>query len=397
MTQPTTTALAQTAQDPLKWLAVASHDPAAITQRMQYAAEHFNLVSPATVCATVPDGCDVVLSVVTIAPAATYPQQGKVALGKVALDRIAAAAGVVWDPILSGRIDDGRDPHYCSFRAVGRVRDLDGTVREIFGTKELDLRDRSAEVARIEADAREGKDWRATLRQMRAFILAHAETKARLRAIRSLGIRTSYEKAEASKPFVIAKLMFTGASSDPVLRREFARMNAAAMLGGARALYGSTPPQLGRGNVVPLGTPAPPVGSVVDHDEDGVIDTTATPVDAPQTQAAPPPPEAAAPPPPPPPAPPATPSPARGAGGPVYRFGKLKGSPLSHGSDADLSWYAGALEKGVNDPEKAQYRAAGERQLAEVRAEQQRRATARQAPPPTPQDVHGEDDIPYDR
>jgi len=104
---------------------------------------------------------------------------------------------------------------------------------------------------------------------MRLHILAHAESKAKLRATRSIGIRSSYTREELARPFVVAKLMFTGQSDDADIRRMFAAKRADAMLGGHRALYGVPP--------VPAALPAarryvsaPPVGSTRYDDDDEV-------------------------------------------------------------------------------------------------------------------------------
>jgi hypothetical protein len=192
----------------------------------------------------------------------TAPEKKSVGLGKVALDKIAQAAGVSWDPRGSGRTDDGSDPHYCAWLAVGAVRHFDGSEVRLMGSKEMDLRDGSPQCEAIiercikkasrpyegpapkpeEAERIGHEKARNQIREMRLHILGHAETKARLRAIRALGIRSSYKLAELQKPFVVAKLIWTGQSEDPQLRRDFAHMTATAMLGGARALYGEPAP-----------------------------------------------------------------------------------------------------------------------------------------------------------
>lgn len=279
-------------------------DPKAVSQNLQRASVVCHLVSPATSCGQLPEGTAVGMAAVLVDPEnEVYLLPGqyedmedskkRVGLGKVALDKIAQAAGVSWDPHSSGRTDDGSNPHYCAWRAVGAVRQFDGTEVRLLGSKEMDLRDGSPQcdaiiercIRKIEKDARrqkrelskgqaekEGRDKaRNQIREMRLHILGHAETKARLRAIRALGIRSGYLLPELQKPFVVAKLIWTGRSADPELNRDFAKMTATAMLGGTRALYGEPQPAPALpGPRADHGTPPPPLGSVpLDGDDLG--------------------------------------------------------------------------------------------------------------------------------
>jgi hypothetical protein len=247
---PASTALARPA--PGSVAIAGSHARAEeIAAALVEAERQFHLVSPATQCGALPEGCEVVISMVSVdgrigsdgkpLSADIYPVgMGKFGLSKAPLDRIAGAAGVDWDPVLTRRLDDARDPFYCAFQAVGYVRSFDGTRRTITGTKEMDLRDGSPQCEALASRKRDGSgDASKQIREMRLHILGHAESKAKLRAIRSLGLQTSYKPEELSRPFAIARLMFTGRTADPELRREFARMNADAMISGTRALYGA--------------------------------------------------------------------------------------------------------------------------------------------------------------
>ncbi len=263
---------------PLANFTGSSRDVARIGATLASAAKDCHLVSPATSVGQLPEGCSVSLSKVLVdVEHETYSvagggdggddgnskggdaksKGGKLGLSKTALDRIAAAAGVSWDPDRSRRLDDGRDPNYCSFLAVGSYRHFDGREVVVMGQKEMDLRDKSPQVealwsrykAKLQRWERNGKQGWAPkppdgqIREMRLHICSHAESKARLRAIRALGIRTSYTREELTKPFVIAKIAFTGETNDPALRQQFALMTATAMLAGARALYGDTAPR----------------------------------------------------------------------------------------------------------------------------------------------------------
>lgn len=385
---PTTTQapqqLAKKQERPLiERLRGSSRDPEVITAKLREASRHFHLVAPTT-GGRAPEGCEVVFSPVLVDPADTYeiPGSSKRGLAKAALDRIAGAAGVSWVPGESRRLDDGSDPRYCHYRAVGRYRHFDGTVATIMAEKEMDLRDGSPQVESLIAKSakkaqREKKTLSASearrigeekaenqIRELRLHILGHAETKARLRAIRSLGIRTGYEPEELARPFVVARVSFTGATDDPELKREFARSISQNFLNGHAALYGQATTSLAPAPTpTALPVPPPPVGRahvLTDSDE---LDLDV--VDAPE-------PEQAAP-------VQSAPEPAQDTAGgepgdePAIRFGSAKGTPLRDADEDDLNWYAGALAKSVNDPEKARYKASNERDLALVRAEQKRR------------------------
>lgn len=270
-----------------------------LTAALAEASASYNLVSPATSCASLPEGCEVTMSLVQVDVSEGKTSEvydvggGKFTLLKSALDRISRAAQVSWDEDKCGRLDNGAHPHYCAWRATARVRRFDGSEEVLVRHKELDLRDGSDEIKgmreaykvaldRWERQGRRGapglqyepKDPEKQIREMRKFIMAHAESKAMNRVIRSLGLKSGYTREELAKPFLVAGLQFTGRTNDPQLKREFATMRAAAMLGGSRALYGQqnqgapamrapapaqlfSPPQLGDNSFDDEPTPVP--------------------------------------------------------------------------------------------------------------------------------------------
>lgn len=237
-------------------------EPNKVTAMLERREKDFHLVSPTTECGQIPEGCSVSFAAVLVnVQTETYPQEGKRALHRVALDKIGAAAGISWDPRASGRIDDRSDPHYCLFRAVGHIRQFDGTTMTVLGTKEMDLREGSP--VALDCIKREKP---GDLAMQRRHITSHAETKARLRAIASLGIRRSYTEKELEKPFVCAKLSFTGESKDPELRRAFALKRADALLGASQGLFGA-PPMLPPSEPTALGVAPPSVGSSIEDAE----------------------------------------------------------------------------------------------------------------------------------
>jgi hypothetical protein len=251
-------------------------DPKDTGGRMQWAATsgEANLVAPSPTVGTLPEGCAVSFARVWAGSDCYSTGNGNYGLGKSTLQKIAAAAGISWDPMASGRLDDGSHPHYCRWRAVGFYVAFDGTRQTIVAEKEMDLREGSAQVDALNARAAsKGRAGRAGLQiqEMRLHIQSHAETKAQLRAVRSLGVRTGYSTDELQKPFVVARLMFTGETRDPVLRREFAMMTARSMMQGRSALFGNSgAPVLGASAAPPAAlmahTPPPPVGSTYDDE-----------------------------------------------------------------------------------------------------------------------------------
>lgn len=230
----------------------AMGDPAALTAHLSHLADSHHLVSPATTVDALPPGCGVAVSYVAVnastakdGPGEVYPLGGgKVGLSGTTLAKIGAAAGIDWDASQSGRLDNGSDPHYCHFRAVGHVRNFDGSVRTLTGEVEIDARNGSPQIDEITTKAKaSGRDPASQILELRKFLLRHAESKAKNRAIASMGLKRSYVPTELGKPFAVCRLMWTGQTDDPELRRVFAEKTADAMIGGMASLYGKPPPQ----------------------------------------------------------------------------------------------------------------------------------------------------------
>ena len=214
-------------------------DLAMINEQLAKAAEHCHLVSPATSCGSLPDGCEVVFSCVHVDTRGDAAEiydvgNGRWGLAKKPLQTIASALEIGGDYYQSRRLDNGMNQHYVHFRAVGHVRNFDGSSRPIIGEREVDLRQNSAQIAGKSAKEIAG---------MRRHILSRAETMAQLRAIRSVGIKSSYTMEELrTKPFVVARLMLTGRTDDPEMKRFYDKKRAEVMFGGLAACYGQVPP-----------------------------------------------------------------------------------------------------------------------------------------------------------
>lgn len=133
---------------------------------------------------------------------------GKLAITRLGLLKLAQAAGVTWTG--GARVDDGTIDHYCLYRAEAKVRDIDGAERNSINTRLVDLRDGSPQIARM-------KD--GQLRSSRAFLVQHAETKARNRVLRDLlGLKSTYTPEQLEKPFVVYRVVPAPPVDDPIYR-----------------------------------------------------------------------------------------------------------------------------------------------------------------------------------
>ncbi len=374
----------QTPTDPYLAASGTFTDPRKIRDNMAWLRLNSHLISPATAVTQLPEGCAVSVTMVYLNQAtdAHSVGGGKFALLKHAVMALANAAGVVFDPMLSCRLDDGSDPRYVNWRAVGGWRALDGTMLSLTGDKELDLRDGSDQAEAIAAKAKDQATAKTQLREVRTHIQSHAQTKAELRAIRkALGI-TSYIASDFNRPWCVVKLSFTGHSNDPEIRRMNAQAIQQSMLGGIGTMFRPAAPiphqQLQGTSQAHQALPSvhvqqthrhlppPPVGSSRDYDEDSYPDLSvqARPV---QNQAPATPTQQAIP-------TPRTPAP-EGSSKP-FAFGSCKGKLPSEVTEKDLEWYIGASLKSADDPAKANFR---DKNLAEVealRAELARRNSA---------------------
>jgi hypothetical protein len=258
--QQQSTALAKTEAAKL----VGSYrDPSAVNTALANVAQRCHLLTPATNIGSLPEGCEIVLTAVTVdADRDCYTPKGsqECALKGTKLAEIGKALGVSWIPSECYRVDDGSSPYYCHYRVAGEYRAFDGQRVVITGEKQMDLRTGSA----TQLSLKDGE-----LAMQRTHILSHAESKAKYRAIRSTGLRHAYTRAELEKPFVCARIMFTGRTEDPELRKLFAADISRSFMGGSQALYGESkqPARL------PAGSPPPPVGAVSPDEDAAAIPT----------------------------------------------------------------------------------------------------------------------------
>jgi len=258
-------------------------DTTSLMEAFGVASKTANLLAPTIRIDFIPPGYSVSLRVVTLDPLAPdnkgqterarmgggdiyKPEQGGdgFALSKVALDKLAAAAGISWDARLCERMDDGSDPHYCHFRAAGWLIDFDGRRRDICANKAVDLRKGSATIT----------GWTDRRLQIaREHILRLAESKAKNAAIRqALTVKSKYTTEELKRPFVVPTLVFDpNRFEDPEMRKEAQRRITDRALGMTDRVYG--PPPSEPIDVTPVKpepkSPPPPVSETKPDPEDG--------------------------------------------------------------------------------------------------------------------------------
>lgn len=215
----------------------------ALTVLDQYAdrRDQFNVLAPTTVAQQINPFMALHVAEVRVDPTVgagdVYEERnagaGKLALHARALDKISAAAGIMWHPTLC-RVEEVRRD-YIRYKAVGLIRDASGQWRFLPpGTKEIWAEDEEGELRRSDkAKNLQGPALEAYVAKQMAYAnqhrLAKAETKAKNRVIRAaLSIKSTYTAQELQKPFVVPLITFQPDYTDPQVRQ-------AMLLAGARA------------------------------------------------------------------------------------------------------------------------------------------------------------------
>lgn len=215
--------------------------PHELAQQLERFRSHYNVLSPAIQISQLAPGYGANLSLVPMDASVNQDGQGsdtyfnskimkdgERALGKIGLVRIAQAAGIQWIPEHCRRTDDGRQMNLWRWQYFGVYRAHDGTVQQCLGSAEADLRDGSAEI----------QGWSAPqVKQQRSKGNEICETKAMLRAIRSLGIKQKYTLEELKRPFVVVRFSFTPDMSDP----EIKKLVTEQAMRGLTTLYAAPP------------------------------------------------------------------------------------------------------------------------------------------------------------
>jgi len=183
------------------------------------------------------------------------------ALSKSSLDRITYALGISWISSETKRVDDRSDPNRVEFKAVGVLKQNDGTTTTVDGYKEIDLNAIEEELLlKYQEKAMDGKlklnqkvlKWgtkecedritfltRKAMLSRRKFKVSLAESGAKNRAVRSMGLKAHYTMRELQKPFIVPRVQFDPSRimDDPGMKQTLIE-NA---MTSARQLYGEVP------------------------------------------------------------------------------------------------------------------------------------------------------------
>lgn len=221
-----------------------SYDNATDANRaLRDAAEVGHLVAPSTQVARVVDGTVVFISALRVDMVLdTFASDDDPKLrvpGKPMLMRIANELGVSWDAKLCKRTDNQSSPYLRACVIGGTVREFDCSYRGLEGQAEIDLNQGSALERKILSTYSDRTKARIELERRRQFILSHVDTNAQLRAIKKLGLRDSYLPRELEKPFFVARVAFTGETTNPEAKSVFAQSIAGTFLPASEALFGS--------------------------------------------------------------------------------------------------------------------------------------------------------------
>lgn len=236
--KPVTQALAKTPAIPVGLIV----DPQELTAQLDALRQHFNVISPMIGVSQFAPGYGVNLVVVRIDPTITDEKNGRGvdtykgkihganerALNKSGLLKISQALGIQW--AAPKRLDDGSQANYWHWQHYGWIRTYDGQMLPVTGSRELDLRNGSAEAAAMSA---------GQLPVARTFGNEICETKAMERAIRNF-VAQSYTVEQLQKPFLIPRFSFTPDMADP----EIKKLVTQQAMSGMGALYPPSAPAM---------------------------------------------------------------------------------------------------------------------------------------------------------
>jgi len=145
------------------------------------------------------------------------PASNKLALGRVALDNLAQAAGIIWHPSETKCVLS--ESRRCEYAAIGGLRKPDGTFAWVKACKEINMDVIEREIRfqyKRKVEAKELTEEKAEVQIERDVIAywkhmhARCDTGARLRVIRSLlGLKSGYSAEELKKPFVVPAIQFS--------------------------------------------------------------------------------------------------------------------------------------------------------------------------------------------
>jgi hypothetical protein len=229
-------------------------DPAAVNELIKSIKSQVILLTPTPIVTDIPDGHSIESTMVTYDKGKDFwTIGGNQFLKGYKVNEVSVALNVSWHK--TKREDyDNSVLNVWVFTVAADVQNFDGSLRQITGTYELDLREGSETVKGLKP---------GDLSNKRKCGLRLAESGAKFRAICSgCALQRTIAREDLDKPFLILRLKLTGNYADAELRRDYSRMLAARALGlSMPALYPNAP-QLSAPRVVDIeDDPTGPDGS----------------------------------------------------------------------------------------------------------------------------------------
>ena len=212
------------------------------------------------------------------------------ALTKSGIEKLSLVAGAV---AKATRTDDRKNPLCCEFEAIAQMKLLDGSPHFAGASRAYDLTPEGQDYVEVYdkayekairyppkgvADVEKNADFaaRRAVAAARATMTRNAETKSKLRALRTLlGLRSKYAANDLrTKPFVVLKLHFHGRSADPQMQRMMTEAVVHSYLGASSALFGALPH---RQEPRALAAPAEPSPQALPHEVEPDVDPDVDP------------------------------------------------------------------------------------------------------------------------
>ena len=200
-----------------------------------YNEKEFNILVPVQTMQDFPDIFKLAINTVKIdIKEDTYSQSGGLALNKIGLEKLMAAANIqiveskqVMPSTVSYAIEMAKqlgqpvdfDKRDIAYKVTVKIPDLTGTFREIITTKEMIAEELHDEcIANATAKKKSVAEGEKEFAQMMKFRNALCESKALNRAIRNaLQIKSKFTAAELAKPFAVPIVVPN--DKDPEMRK----------------------------------------------------------------------------------------------------------------------------------------------------------------------------------
>jgi hypothetical protein len=147
--------------------------------------------------------------------------KGKGRMTYSAMKKLAAEAGIQWEPEQEGIVKKEAD--YVAFRAVGRRFTSSGEVRRLAGFSDKDMQIKEDDLRSKEGQyKKDEKQIQAELRKERNFWMRKAESGARARVIKGfIPIKAAYTREEIKKPFMVLRYIFSPDMRDNFIKAQF--------------------------------------------------------------------------------------------------------------------------------------------------------------------------------